>query len=155
MECNNFNTHEIFELNHCTPEILDGVRRLLTQLSPEPVELSAETLQLIVDSADTYLFLLRAEGRVAGMCTVAFYRSPTGLKAWIEDVVVDEAFRGRGFGRMLVRHAIDFAARQGGCKLMLTSRPSRTAANRMYASMGFVRRDTNVYMMQLPQQTEE
>lgn len=142
-------TYEIFELGHCTQDILVGVRRLVAQVSAEPVELSPDALQQIVASADTHLFLLRAEGRIAGMCTVAFYRSPTGVKAWIEDVVVDECFRGRGFGRMLVQHAIDFASARKGCRLMLTSRPARAVANRMYASMGFQRHDTNVYKMQL------
>lgn len=140
---------EIFELRSCTQEVLDSVRSLTAQLSADAPELSLPALQHIVDSADVHLFLLRAGDSIAGMCTVAVYSSPTGQKAWLEDVVVDSAFRGKGFGRRLVQHAVDFAAGIGGCKLMLTSRPERVAANMMYAAMGFGQRRTNVYAMKL------
>jgi ribosomal protein S18 acetylase RimI-like enzyme len=81
------------------------------------------------------------------MLTVGIYHSPTGGKAWIEDVVVDENFRGQGLSKLLVLHAIEFVKSQHIPLLMLTSNPSRIAANKLYQSMGFERKETNVYRM--------
>jgi len=77
------------------------------------------------------------------------YRIATGLKAWIEDVVVDEAARGHGVGEALNLAALDEARRRGAKAVSLTSRPSREAANRLYQRMGFIPRDTNVYRYDL------
>ena len=84
---------------------------------------------------------------IAGMLTVGIYFSPTGGKAWIEDVVVDQAFRGQGLSKLLVAHAIEFTRSQGIPSLMLTSNPKRIAANKLYQGMGFGRKETNVYRM--------
>ena len=82
---------------------------------------------------------------ILGSLTLAFYRIPTGLKAWIEDVVVDDAARGHGVGALLSRAALDEAQRRGAKDVSLTSRPSREAANRLYLRLGFVARETNMY----------
>jgi ribosomal protein S18 acetylase RimI-like enzyme len=84
-------------------------------------------------------------GRVVGMLTLAIFLVPTGLRAWIEDVVVDERVRGAGVASALIRAAVDHAERQGARTVDLTSRPQREAANRLYVRLGFERRDTNVY----------
>jgi ribosomal protein S18 acetylase RimI-like enzyme len=80
-----------------------------------------------------------------GSLTLATFRIPTGVRAWIEDVVVDESSRGHGVGEALNHAAIDEAKQRGAITVELTSRPSREAANRLYRRMGFVARDTNVY----------
>lgn len=74
---------------------------------------------------------------------------PTGNRAWIEDVVVDEVARGAGVGELLNRHAIELATQAGARTVDLTSRPSRAAANRLYQRLGFVTRETTVYRLQL------
>ncbi len=81
--------------------------------------------------------------------TLAFYRIPTGLKAWIEDVVVDDEARGNGIGEALSRAAIDEARRRGAKNVSLTSRPSREAANRLYRGIGFEQYETNLYRYEL------
>lgn len=126
-----------------------AVQRLTDQLTPEPMEVNREVWHQLTGRPDSHLFLLTDGEEIAGMISVGIYFSPTGGKAWIEDVVVDEAYRGRGFSKLLVEHAIRLARSQGATSLMLTSRPSRTAANRLYQKMGFVRRETNVYKMEL------
>ena len=83
------------------------------------------------------------------MLTLGKYYSPTGCKAWIEDVVVDNAYRGQGLGRMLVEEAIEQARGWGAETLMLTSNPKRIAANALYRSLGFEPKETNVYRMVL------
>lgn len=99
----------------------------------------------MVANADTVLFVARVDGSILGSLTLAFYRIPTGLKAWIEDVVVDTEARGRGVGELLNRAALDEARRRGAKDVSLTSRPSREAANRLYLRIGFEARATNVY----------
>jgi ribosomal protein S18 acetylase RimI-like enzyme len=100
---------------------------------------------VLVDGADTVLFVARVDGVIVGSLTLAFYRIPTGLKAWIEDVVVDDAARGHGVGRLLNEAALAEAESRGAKDVSLTSRPSREAANRLYQRIGFEARDTNVY----------
>ena len=86
---------------------------------------------------------------MVGSLTLALYRIPTGVKAWIEDVVVDDVARGRGVGEALNRAAIEEARRRGAKDVSLTSRPSREAANRLYRRIGFEARETNVYRLTL------
>jgi ribosomal protein S18 acetylase RimI-like enzyme len=91
------------------------------------------------------VFIARLDGAIVGSLTLVLYRIPTGLKAWIEDVVVDEAARGHGVGELLNRAALDEARTRGVKGVSLTSRPSREAANRLYQRIGFTQRQTNVY----------
>jgi ribosomal protein S18 acetylase RimI-like enzyme len=85
------------------------------------------------------------QGAIIGSLTLAVFRTPTGARAWIEDVVVDEAARGQGAGVALVEAAIRLAGERGARTVDLTSRPSRTAANALYEKIGFGARETNVY----------
>jgi ribosomal protein S18 acetylase RimI-like enzyme len=133
-----------------TPAIVDAVTRLVPQLSSSSPPPSTAELGDIVASPATDLFIaLDDDGGVVGMATLATFRTPTGLRAWIEDVVVDDAGRGRGVGTALTEAMLD-RARELGCRTVdLTSRPSREAANRLYQRAGFVARETNVYRIML------
>ena len=126
-------------------ELIAAFARLIPQLSSSSPPPGRDRLEAIVGSSDTVLFLARVDGRIIGSLTLAFYRIPTGLKAWIEDVVVDEAGRGRGLGRLLSEAALAEARRRGSKDVSLTSRPSREAANRLYQRLGFEARETNLY----------
>jgi ribosomal protein S18 acetylase RimI-like enzyme len=126
-------------------ELIEAFGRLIPQLSSSSPPPTREHLAALVASSDTVLFVARVDGAVLGSLTLAFYRIPTGLKAWIEDVVVDADARGRGVGELLNRAALDEARARGAKDVSLTSRPSREAANRLYQRIGFEPRDTNVY----------
>jgi ribosomal protein S18 acetylase RimI-like enzyme len=91
------------------------------------------------------LFIARVDGQIVGSLTLATFRIPTGLRAWIEDVVVDDSARGHGVGAALNVAALDEARQRGAVTVDLTSRPSREAANKLYKKLGFVERETNVY----------
>lgn len=114
----------------------------LSQSSPPP---TAGELAEIAACPDSDLFVAELDGRVVGALTLATYRIPTGLKAWIEDVVVDASARGHGVGEALNQAALDSARRRGAKNVSLTSRPSREAANRLYQRIGFHPYDTNIY----------
>ena len=79
------------------------------------------------------------------MLSLVVFGIPTGIKAWVEDVVVDDGARGKGVGKSLMRHAMEQAKKLGAKTVDLTSRPSREAANKLYQSLGFETRQTNVY----------
>ena len=123
--------------------------RLIPQLSSSSPPPTAGELLAIVDNPHSVLFLAELDGAVVGSLTLAFYRIPTGLKAWIEDVVVDESARGHGVGEALNLAAIDEARARGAKNVSLTSRPSRAAANRLYQRLGFVPYETNLYRFTL------
>ena len=133
----------------CEAGHYEAVCRLMGQLTTRGIVLTVEDYVRLVQSPCSRLFLLLCEGRVGGMLTVGTYLSPTGSKAWIEDVVVDEALRGSGLGRVLVEHAIGYCKEEGIGTVYLTSNPKRVAANGLYQSMGFVRKETNMYKMNL------
>lgn len=126
-------------------EVVDAVGRLVPQLSSSATPPSGEELAEIAGSPGTALFLARDGGELVGMLTLVTYRIPTGVRAVIEDVVVDETRRGAGIGPALVSAALAEAAARGARHVDLTSRPSRAAAHRLYERMGFVVRETNVY----------
>jgi ribosomal protein S18 acetylase RimI-like enzyme len=133
-----------------TPELVAAFARLLPQLSSSAVPPDAAVLAEIVGSPATTLFVARAgDGTIVGSLTLALFRIPTGLRAWIEDVVVDTATRGQGVGEALSRAALEHARRAGARTVELTSRASREAANRLYQRIGFTPRETNVYRFTL------
>jgi ribosomal protein S18 acetylase RimI-like enzyme len=128
-----------------TPELMDALARLRPQLSDMPLPQRAHLAEMLADP-HTRLFVARDEaGAIVGMLTLVVYRIPTGTHAVIEDVVVDADQRGQGFGAALTRMALDEAVRMGAGVVDLTSRPSRTAANRLYRRLGFTQRETNAY----------
>lgn len=130
-------------------ELLAAFAALIPQLSSSSPPPGAQELAEIVASPDSVLYLARHDGRIVGSLTLAFYRIPTGLKAWIEDVVVDESARGQGVGEALNTAAIDEARRRGAKHVSLTSRASRETANRLYQRLGFRPYDTNIYRYSL------
>lgn len=138
---------QVQEATEVTGELVAAFERLLPQLSRSSRPPTADELADIVASPATALLVATDDGSggVLGSLTLVVFRSPTGVRAWIEDVVVDEAARGHGVGEALNRYAIDVATERGAATVDLTSRPSRQAANRLYQRLGFVRRDTNVY----------
>ena len=135
----------IIEVKKATPQLIQEINTLLAQLSTRKPQIDVTILQQIIDSPDTHLYIYYKEGKAAGMLTLASYLAPTGRKWWIEDVVVDERYRGCGIGQALVENAALEVHNHGGGSLLLTSRPSREAANRLYQRAGFEKRETNVY----------
>ena len=140
---------EIFEVKEACGSYVEPINHLLAQLSSSKRCFTVEQLQAIADCGASHLFLGKCNGAVVAMLTLGEYLAPTGRKMWIEDVVVDNAMRGRSFGRAMVEHAIAFARGAGDGELMLTSRPSRVAANALYRSCEFEPKETNVYVMKI------
>jgi ribosomal protein S18 acetylase RimI-like enzyme len=133
-------------------ELVAAFELLTPQLSRSSPPPSRAELEEIVADPGNHLLIARDDtdgGRIVGTTTLVTFRIPTGMRAWIEDVIVDSACAGRGISYDINRVALD-TARALGCKTVdLTSRPSREAANHVYKKLGFVERETNVYRFSL------
>lgn len=128
-----------------TDELIKAWEVLLPQLSKSTPTLHRSDLEQIVADCAVTLFMARVDGEYMGSLSLAIFRIPDGLRAWIESVVVDERARGRGIGNALNRAAIAYATEREVKSIDLTSRPSREAANRLYRRLGFEQRESNVY----------
>ena len=129
--------------------LVDRIGALMSQLSSSaPAPSAADLEQITRGDATTLLVATEGDGTVVGALTLVVFRIPTGVRAWIEDVVVDERARGRGVGEALTREALRRARERGARTVDLTSRPQREAANRMYGRIGFQRRETHVYRLE-------
>ena len=136
---------EVHECLAVTDELVEAMQRLIPQLSSSNPPPGRGQLEEIVASGATTLFVARHRGRIVGALTLVAFRIPTGVRTRIEDVVVDETLRGHRVGQRLSEAALEEARRLGARSTDLTSRPSREAANRLYARMGFEQRESNVY----------
>jgi ribosomal protein S18 acetylase RimI-like enzyme len=127
-------------------ELAAAFKHLVPQLSKSNPGPAVEFVDTMLSSDAITQFVAREDdGRIVGVATLVIFPIPTAWRAWIEDVIVDEASGRKGIGTALTQAMVDHA-RAAGCKTVdLTSRPAREAANHMYRKMGFVQRDTNVY----------
>lgn len=138
---------QIESVTHVTDELLDALTRLIPQLKISSPRLTPDALAALLSSDAVSLLTARADesAAIVGMLTLIVYRAPTGVRARIEDVVVDESVRGRGVAVELVQHALEIARAKGADGVALTSNPRREAANRLYQKVGFAKWETNVY----------
>ena len=136
-------------VSRATSELLDGLNALVPQLSTTASRLTMSDVEHLVSSDAVTLFVARDDEDLVGALTLVIFPTPTGQRAWIEDVVVDEDARGLGIGEMLTDAALAIARQHAVRSVDLTSRPSRVAANALYQKLGFALRETNVYRLSL------
>ena len=140
---------EIHEIEKVDDELVSAMTRLIPQLSDSNPPPDRSTLEEIVASDSSILIAAFIDGAIVGSLTLIIFSIPTGKRAWIEDVVVDEKCRNKGIGEALNQEAINIANRLGAKTVDLTSRPSREAANPLYSRLGFVQRNTNIYRFEI------
>ena len=142
----------IERIREVTDEVFEAVRRLIPEIGTHKTAPALEELKDLVNSESSTLWIARypdSTGSITGMLTITIYRVPTGLRSIVEDVAVDSNFRRRGIARALMEQAIEFARSAGAENVALTSNPKREAANLLYQSMGFAKRETNSYSYKL------
>ena len=142
----------IGKVSEITEELDAALQQLIPQLAAHKVAPSWDELTALVNSESSTLLIARfpdENGPIAGILTLVIYRVSTGLRSIVEDVVVDESMRRHGIGEALVRHAIKLARESGVSGVSLTSNPKREAANLLYQSIGFKRRETNAYYLDI------
>ncbi len=139
----------IQQVAEVTDQLYQACRHLVPQLTHNNPPPTREELALLLTGGSSILFIAQrqesASNAIIGLATLALYRVPTGLRGYIEDVIVDENARGKGIGEALTRACLDYAQNAGCPQVMLTCNPGRQAANRLYQRMGFELRKTNVY----------
>ena len=129
-----------------TESLTNAYRVLIPQLSSSSNPPTGEELQRIIESDSAQILIAEDEnGEILGTMTLIIFQIPTGIRAWIEDVVVDSSARGKGIGKKLNLAALELAKQAGAKTVDLTSRPARQEANQLYRSIGFAERETNVY----------
>ncbi len=139
---------QIKQITQITEAIVASFARLMPQLNPQVCPPGREALQTMLDSQTTFLFgafATQADGFLLGAAALVVFHTPTGIHAWVEDVIVDLQARRQGLGHALTQACLNFARQQGAQHVYLTSRPQRIAANQLYQQMGFKQRQTNVY----------
>jgi GNAT superfamily N-acetyltransferase len=135
-------------LSTVTPGVVRDIDALLPQMSEEPPTMTAEYIQRIIDSG-TQMLVARAGDRIVGTACLVVAVHPRRIKGWVEDVIVDESFRGKGIAQEMMRKIIDMAREHDCDNLNLTSKPRRASAHSVYESFGFQKRDVNVYRLSL------
>jgi len=143
---------QIEKVDEVTEEIFIAVQRLVPYLGIHKPIPSRDELVALVASGSSTLFIARtveSPGEVIGMLSISVYRVPTGIRSIVEDVVVDGSFRRQGVAKALLERAILHARQAGASNVSLTSSPQREAANHLYQSMGFRKRETNAYLYEL------
>ena len=138
---------DIHEISSADEKTLRVVNELIPQLSQSASVMNEMQLRRLVESQATKLYFAQERDVVLGMLSLVVFSIPTGTKAWVEDVVVAQAARGKGVGGALMNHALAVAKDAGAKSVDLTSRPSREAANKLYQKLGFMARETNVYRL--------
>ncbi len=131
-------------------ELLQAVQRLFPQLTTtSPIPTEASLLEIINSEASSLWIAKNEDDQIIGMLCLVIYRTPSGVHARIEDVVVDQKARRQGAAAQMTTAAIEYASQSGAKAINLTSRPERGAANQLYQSLGFELVDTNVYRKKL------
>ena len=125
------NEPRFIEIEDLKPDYLEAINRLIAQLSTRSHSFTEAELNSLIASPQSHLYALEYDEKIIGMVTLCIYQCPTGRKAWIEDVVVDQNHRGKGYGKLMVRKAMEECQNRGNVTLMLTSRPSRIVANQL------------------------
>lgn len=147
---NNNKKITVESLKTCNFEVLDALNKLLSELDTDIPKLSEEYVRKILRSANTNIFVARNDsGLIIGMATLIVFKALSGRRATLEDIVVNKEYRGQGLGKKLLQTVMSFARKENISYIDLTSRPSRIAANNLYASSGFEKRDTNVYRFKI------
>src|SRR5882672_314218 len=132
-----------------SPEIAEAVRNLASQIGKNYKTLTDDDLKEILNSSQSFLFISRevSTNQIAGMVMAIVYRIPYVKKAYLDDLIVDPQFRGKGIATALMKHAASFAKEKGAAYVDFTERPRRTESNNLYGKLGFDKRDTNVYRL--------
>jgi ribosomal protein S18 acetylase RimI-like enzyme len=141
-------TVQVEVLDTVTGEVVEAFGRLIPQLSRSAAPPGQAELDEIVGSPSNTVLLARSGGAITGTMTLVMFPIPTGLRAWIEDVVVDQSARGQGTGEAMMREALRLAREAGAKSVDLTSRPARAAAGRLYERLGFTVRESRLYRYQ-------
>ncbi|MBC6998405.1 GNAT family N-acetyltransferase [Cytophaga sp. FL35] len=130
-----------FELNNKNQE---RIRTLYKQLNDTIIP---RPLHQVLQEDNHVIFMVCKDEKeeIVGIALMATYKVVSGFRGLVEDVVVDEAYRGKGIGRMLMESLLEEARRKSIDEVMLFTGHHRTPAINLYKSLGFKIRESGVY----------
>lgn len=137
----------ITSLTEPSSEVEEAVKNLAKKIGNNYKELTTQDFHDMITSPNITVLAAKDGEAIIGMITVLVYRIPYVKKAYLDDLVVDEAYRGHGIAKQLMKQAIDLAKEKGAAYIDLTARPERVAGNSLYEKFGFKKRETNVYRL--------
>lgn len=137
----------IESITEVTSEVVDAIQQLAQKIGSNYKQLTENDLQDMVASPNTTILVARVDQKIVGMITVLVFRIPYVKKAYLDDLVIDETYRGHGIAKQLMKQAMNLATNKGASYVDLTARPRRMEGNSLYESLGFKKRDTNVYRL--------
>jgi len=145
------NTIIVERVTEFSPEVADGIRNLVKQLVSNTRSLTDEEFNEMIEPKQNFLFIARevSTNKIAGVVMISIYRIPDSKKAYLDDIIVDEHFRGRGIAGLLFEKVIATSKEHNAEYIMLTSNPKRVAGIHLYEKLGFKKRETNVYRLEL------
>ena len=143
--------YQIELLSKANTKVATEITNLLAQLEPTAAPMSVKVLEKVINSTTTFVYIAtNISNKIVGMITLVSFPKLEGQnKTWIEDLVVDEKYRGKGVANALMEKAFEKAKSLGVKSVSLTSRPSRTIANAFYKKPGFKIKETNYYKLDL------
>ena len=140
---------KIYKITTYSEKLSQAFESLLPQLSTSAQVPTNPQIEELLNNENTHLFVAELNDTIVGMLSLVVVDIPTGRKAWIEDVVVDEKARGLRIGQALVERAKECAESLGAKKIYLTSNPSRVAAHKLYKNCGFEEYNTCVFRIKM------
>ncbi len=140
---------ELTRLEKIDENTVEEINTLLAQLAPDQESVTSSALEEMLAHPDTELWTVRDGGKIIGIATLIIMHKLSGISSQVEHVVVDQTYRGKGLGETLVKKLIERAGARHAKRVMLTSRPARAAANKLYRKLGFELKETNVYRLTL------
>ncbi|TAJ15433.1 GNAT family N-acetyltransferase [Patescibacteria group bacterium] len=142
-------TISISILETATEENLKELVRLSQQLHQDTRTTNAHEVLSLIQSSGAFLVVAKDSEKIIGMGSLYVQQKIGKRFAYIEDVIVDDTYRGKGIGRDIMNHLIETARVNGVRSITLTSRAERTAAHSLYEKLGFVKRETEVFRLNL------
>lgn len=137
---------------HTTKSVLADLNALLKQQMHDQASFSPMPMgrfkKILADKNICMLGMFDGK-KVIGTGTIIMVTKLRGNYGYIEDMIVDESYRGQGLGRQLGDALVAAAKKHNVTTIELSTRPSRVAANALYQKMGFEPKDTNVYRLKL------
>lgn len=126
-------------------EVLNALNVLIPQMGSDSKLIYKKDLDRILDDKNINLLILKKGLSIVASATLAVVPTPSNVLGFVEDVVVDEDYRGNGYGKLLMQEVIDIAKKANVKQIKLQSNSKRVSANVLYKKLGFIAFDTNSY----------
>src|SRR6185312_3803799 len=107
-----------------------------------------DDLEAITSDKNVLFIVVKDDKKVIGMATGYLITKFGKRTGFVEDVVVDDGYRGQGLGQKVMEKLLEESKKAGATQMYLTSGHDRVAAQSLYQKLGFKKRDTDVFKLE-------